>query len=150
MKPNPCRLDPAIYPHQIEITTRFGDMDVARHLNNVAIARFYEDARVRFNWEVLGVANADARANAPFRPLIAHVAIAYLREGNFPDPVLAATGVRELGRTSFVIASALFQNGAALGTCDSVIVITDAKGPVALPADVRARLEALQIPAAAR
>lgn len=150
MKPNPRRLDPAIYPHKIEITTRFGDMDIARHLNNVAIARFYEDARVRFNWEVLGVANADVRADAAFRPLIAHVSIAYLREGNFPDPILAATGVREVGRTSFVIASALFQNGAALGTCDSVIVLTDDKGPAAIPADIRTKLESLQIPAAAR
>lgn len=150
MKPNPRRLDPAIYPHKIEITTRFGDMDIARHLNNVAIARFYEDARVRFNWEVLGVANADVGASTAFRPLIAHVAIAYLREGNFPDPILAATGVRELGRTSFVIASALFQNGGALGTCDSVIVLTDANGPAPVPADIRAKLESLQIPAAAR
>ena len=45
----PARLDAAIYPYAIEITTRLGDMDVNHHLNNVAYARYFEEARVTFN-----------------------------------------------------------------------------------------------------
>ena len=45
---DPQRLLLASYPYRLPIETQFSDMDVAGHVNNVAVARFYECARARF------------------------------------------------------------------------------------------------------
>jgi len=47
-RPAPWRLDPATYPHHDIIQTRFQDLDVLGHINNVAWAALFETARVRF------------------------------------------------------------------------------------------------------
>ena len=51
-KPQPHRLDPAIYPVSMTGNTRFQDMDVNGHLNNVAFASLFENARVQLNRNV--------------------------------------------------------------------------------------------------
>jgi acyl-CoA thioester hydrolase len=42
MKDDARRRDPAAYPASQTLETRFGDMDVNGHLNNVAFARLFE------------------------------------------------------------------------------------------------------------
>ncbi|KAB2857005.1 MAG: acyl-CoA thioesterase, partial [Sphingopyxis terrae] len=56
------------------------------------------------------------------RTMVAAVEINYLAEGNFPDPVEIATGIGRIGTSSWTIVQAMFQNGRAIATCDSVIV----------------------------
>lgn len=145
-KPHPRRFDPSIYPASIDITARFGDMDVGRHLNNVAVARYYEDARVTFNRRVFGPEISAFAEGQGLRILVARVAIDYVREGRYPGLLTVRSGASRIGRTSFGIASALFQDGACLGISDAVIVCASASGPVPVPADIRARLAALQLP----
>jgi acyl-CoA thioester hydrolase len=48
-KPESWRLDPASYPTHVEMQTRFQDMDINGHLNNVAFAVLFENARVLVN-----------------------------------------------------------------------------------------------------
>jgi hypothetical protein len=48
-RPDPTRLDPATYPVTVTIQTRFQDLDVLGHINNVAMAALFESGRVRFN-----------------------------------------------------------------------------------------------------
>ena len=43
-KPESWRLDAASYPVCIELQTRFQDMDINGHLNNVAFAALFEQA----------------------------------------------------------------------------------------------------------
>ncbi len=126
----------AAYPWNTVIETRFTDMDVNRHLNNVAISRLYEETRVRFNWGL--------RAQFPaLRPhyLVAHVATDYLAEGHYPAPVTAAYAVGAIGQSSFRAQMALFQEGACIGLCDTVMVHRGETGPAPLPDDLRAVLE---------
>jgi acyl-CoA thioester hydrolase len=117
-KPERWRLDAASNPVCEEFQTRFQDMDINGHLNNVAFAALFESGRVLLNrsvrpWD-------DRPANE--RTMVAAVEINYLAEGNFPDPVRIATGIGRIGTSSWSIVQAMFQNGRCIATCDTVVV----------------------------
>ena len=50
MKADPRRREPDAYGWTLDLAPRYGDMDANGHLNNVAFARLFEEARVLFNW----------------------------------------------------------------------------------------------------
>ena len=122
-RPAPERLEPSTYPWSFEMPPRFGDMDPLRHLNNVALARFYEDGRVRFT-DAVGAREA-LEPGCGF--LVAEVVIQYLREGRYPDLVRIGTGLMRLGRTSFTLAQALFQADVCIGTAEATLVYAHRK-----------------------
>ncbi|MFC3784028.1 acyl-CoA thioester hydrolase [Sphingopyxis italica] len=117
-KPESWRLNPASYPVAIELQTRFQDMDINGHLNNVAFAALFESGRVLLNRDVRPLDERPANE----RTMVAAVEINYLAEGNFPDPVQIATGIGRLGTSSLTIVQAMFQNGGCIATCDTVVV----------------------------
>lgn len=139
-KPDPARLDPAIYPHAIDISTRFGDMDANRHLNNVAYARFFEEARVRFNADLLNGPDGERLPElGQQRIMVAAVQIAYLHEGRYGPPVRIGIGVSRIGNSSFHMGAAAFQEGRCIATHDVVIAASGRAG--GLPEALRARLQ---------
>lgn len=140
MKDDPRRRTPAAYPHHHVLETRFADMDVNFHLNNVAIARLFEEVRVRFNRA--GPVH-DAQGDIRSRYVVARVAIDYLAQGNYPAPVSVGYAVSHIGRSSFTIAMAAFQGDLCIALCDSVLVhrLPDS-GPAPMPPALRERLEA--------
>eukprot|EP01037_Dinobryon_pediforme_P028908 gene28908-32358_t len=111
-RPNPTRLDPAAYPFTVTIQTRFQDLDVLGHINNVAMAALFESGRVRFNQAI------KLHGWPGQRWLVARVEINYLAEGHFPGDVEVATGIGEIGTRSWTLLSAAFQNGVGIATCD--------------------------------
>ncbi len=128
-KPDPVRLDPAIYPYTIEITTRFGDMDVNHHLNNVAYARYFEEARVTFNRNLFLAPDGHRLPELKdFRVMVAAVQIAYLREGHYGPPVQIGIGISRIGNNSFEMAAAAFQDGVCIATHDAVIAARASAG----------------------
>lgn len=136
-RPAPWRLDPAAYPVSEEFGTRYQDLDTNGHLNNVAFAALFENARVQLN-----------RATRPWgerptgqRTLVASVTIAYLREGSFPEPVTVCSGIGRIGTSSWTIEQAMFQTGACIATCDTVVVCRTDGEAKPLPAEMRAELE---------
>jgi acyl-CoA thioester hydrolase len=143
MRADPARLDPSAYRWVRTLPTRYGDMDANGHLNNVAIARLFEELRVQFNWE-----SAALFSGARPRFLAAHVAIDYLAEGHYPGDIAGLLAVSHIGTSSFRMAKAAFQNGRAIALCDSVLVHRGADGgPAPLPALLRERLEAHRLSA---
>ena len=134
MRNDPYRLTPGAYPWRIALETRFGDMDPNRHLNNVAIARLYEEARVRFNMALRAAQPAIGRPHF----LVAHVAVDYLAEGHYPDPVEVTFGVLSFGSSSYRASLGMFQRGHCIGLCDTVLVHRgDDGGPMPLPSALR-------------
>jgi acyl-CoA thioester hydrolase len=141
MKANPRRHLLTAYPWTAEMETRFADMDVNRHLNNVAFSRFFEETRIRFNWSLIEQGPPMDRPHY----LVAHVAIDYLGEGSYPQPVTMAYAVGHIGRSSFRAEMAMFQQGRCIALCDSVLVHRGPDGPSPLPQALRARLEAFPL-----
>ena len=138
MKPDPIRLNAAIYPYFLEITTRFGDMDHNGHLNNVAYAQYFEHARVRFNHSAIFEEDLSAPRARNWRVLVAAISIAYLRERAYGPPVRVGIGVSKIGNASFTLGAACFQDGACIATHESVIAFKSPEGGI--PAGIRSRL----------
>lgn len=139
-RPETWQLIAENYPVSVVMQTRFQDIDPNRHLNNVAFASLFENARVRLNRELRPW--NDRPKNE--RSMVAAVTINYLREGQYPDDVEVSSGVSKFGTSSYVIAQAMFQNGLCIATCDSVIVCrTDGEGKP-LRAPVVAALEKMR------
>lgn len=139
-RPDPWRLAPEAYPHHEVIQTRFQDLDVLGHINNVGMAAILESGRIKFNQ----ASGLDAwRAQA--RWLVAQVVINYLGEGHFPADVVVASGIGAVGTRSWTILSAAFQHGQPIATCDTVVVMSSAGGATALPGDYRAALARWQV-----
>ncbi len=142
-KPDAWRLETAPYPIVAEFQTRFQDMDINGHLNNVAFAALFESARVLLNREVR-VWN-ERPANE--RTMVAAVTINYLAEGNFPDPVTMASGIGTIGTSSWTILQAMFQNGQCIATCDTVVVARTDNQAKPLRAALQAALEGMLVTA---
>lgn len=132
---DPRRLDPAAYAWTVGLETRFGDMDVNFHLNNVAVAGLYEEARVRFN---LHLRTTYALGRPRF--LVARVEIDYLGEGRYRAPTSVGVAVAATGTSSWRIAMGLFQSDGCIGLCDTVMVHRGEAGPAQIPEALRTAL----------
>lgn len=132
-KPDPALLNAARYPFSHEINTRFADLDPNAHVNNVAMAAFLEDGRVRFNGAV-GI----GRTMPELRFMVVNVQIDYLAQAHYPGTITCHGAAAAVGRTSFTVQQLLTQHGVAVAVARSVVVCTDGARPVTLPDAVRA------------
>lgn len=146
MRSDPRRRDLAAYPFAATLEMRFGDMDVWRHLNNVSAVQFYEEGRIRFMDHVRRT-HADY-AGQRFRLMVAHAAVDYLAEGQYPHPITVAVGVANLGNSSYRVGHALFQQDRCIGLCDVVLAHIGESGGAPLPAIMRETLRHYLLPIA--
>ena len=143
MRGDAHRLIPETYPTRLDLPTRFGDMDANGHLNNVAIAQLFEEARVQFNTGTAKLFDGPNPHLIRPRFMVAHVGIDYLAEGHYPAPVALMLGVAHIGSSSFRMAMAAFQDTRCIALSDAVLVVRGPDGGAApLPAILRERLEA--------
>ena len=142
MKPTPTRLKLESYPHQVEIPPRFSDVDMFRHLNNVAIGQFYEEVR----FSLLAVAREKIPRERNSRLLIANVDMAYLREGAYPGVVTVGTGLLQFGRKSLRLGQGLFQNGVCFSCADTTVVYVENNSAAPLAPQITAVFADLKLP----
>src|SRR3546814_19306778 len=90
-KPDSWRLEMENYPFQVSIDTRYQDLDVMGHVNNVAMAGMFETGRIRFH-RSLGRNPRDQGVSW----LVAAVNIAYVNEAHFPVHVTINSGLGRL------------------------------------------------------
>ena len=142
------RTEAGRYPLKVRILARYADVDPLWHINNVAIAQYYEEARVNASMRMMDgqrVPTGDGE-----RILIAHQSIDYLREASYPGTLEIGVGVLRIGHSSYTYGMAMFQDSACVSVSDAVLVYADASGPARLPDEYRRRLESwlLAVPAA--
>ena len=142
-RPAAWRLTREAYPLIETKQTRFQDLDTMGHLNNVAFASLFEDARVRVN-RALGRDLGGASSPGSFRAVVARNEINYLAEGSYPEDVEIAIGIGRVGNRSFEMLAAMFQSGRCIATCDTTIVMTAPKD-AGLPDFFRERLANLTV-----
>jgi acyl-CoA thioester hydrolase len=142
MKPTPERQTLASYPHKVEIPARFSDVDMFRHLNNVAIGQFYEEVR----FALIGQMRERLPKGHVGRVMVVNVDTAFLREGRYPGLVTVGSGIVQVGVRSFVLGQALFQDGACFGAADTTVVYTEGGAPAALPVEFEELFESLRLP----
>jgi len=142
MKPAAHRLVLDTYPLHLTVPARFQDLDTLGHLNNVALGAFYEEGRGDIHRKTFPPALRKAHS---MRMVIADVHIAYLAEAFYPGDLIVGSGLLKIGRTSYTIGQALFQKGACVGTCETVLVNTDGMKPAPIPPEGREALDALLI-----
>jgi acyl-CoA thioester hydrolase len=140
---DPHRLDPSYYPLKVAILARYADVDPLWHINNVAIAQFYEEARVTAGAKMFGGVRIPTPAGE--RVLIAHQSIDYLHEAVYPGTLEIGIGVLKIGNASYTFGMGMFQDGRCVSVSDAVMVFADPSGPARLPDLFRERLESWRL-----
>jgi acyl-CoA thioester hydrolase len=140
-KPESWRRNAASYPLSVTANTRFQDLDLNGHLNNVAFAALFENARVRVNRDARPW---DERPGSE-RTMVAAVTINYLAEGSFPDDVMITSGIGSIGTSSWTILQAMFQNDHCIATCETVVVCRTDNQAKPLRAEIRDYLEGVLV-----
>ncbi|MEO7383458.1 MAG: acyl-CoA thioesterase [Novosphingobium sp.] len=131
-KPEASLLDPARYPFVTETDIRFGDMDVNRHVNNVALANFVEEGRVRFH-RASGFHSAITGLGA----MAASVAIEFVGQAFYPGTITLHCGASRIGRTSYELELLLRQDERPVVFARSVMVCMNQGKPFAIPDSFR-------------
>lgn len=143
MKPHASRLNISVYPHQVEIQSRFADVDPQWHLNNVRLVELYQEGRTSFNLALWGGLNLDARSH---RLLVARQSVDYLGEVEWPGSVLIGAGIVHVGNKSYSIGLGMFQRSKCVGVSDAVLVYATEQGTAPLPERMRDMLRAKMLP----
>lgn len=145
LKDDPRRLDIASYPLRIDTRVLYADMDAFRHVNNGATGRYLEEGRADLNMRVFGT---ECMIDPPegMQLLFATVTVDYLLQAYYPGQVTIASGLKSLGRSSYVIAQAAFQNGACFALAEAVMVKAMDGRPAPLTDAEREGLAAFLLP----
>lgn len=131
------------YRHFRRLDTRWMDNDVYGHVNNVTYYSYF-DTGVNAYLIERGVLDIHAGTTIG---LVVETGCRYFASVAFPDTLEVAIRVAHLGNSSVRYEVAIFKQGdaaaAAAGHFTHVYVDRDSRRPAALPADLRAALEAL-------
>ena len=133
-KPDPALLDPARYPFRCEIETRYRDLDSNLHINNGVFASLLEEGRVRFH---RASAFGNVAADPELTAMVASVAIEYLGQSHFPEPLEMHVGAARIGRTSYELCQLVMQGGKVVVFARATMVCIKAGQPFAIRDSLR-------------
>lgn len=123
---SPHRLQRSSYPYTVPVIARYADVDPLWHINNVAIAQYFEETRISMLRSILGLERMHL---ADGRTVLARVAIDFLREGRYPGSLDVGAAITNVGRTSVEVSLGLFQDEACIALSEAVLVRVDPRGP---------------------
>lgn len=108
------------YAFWVTDTIRYGDTDRQGHVNNAVFSTFLESGRVAF---LYGGAKPILAPGQAF--VIARLELDFKAELNWPGNARIGTSVLKIGRSSFRLAQAIFQNGTCCASAQTVMVLMD-------------------------
>ncbi len=127
--------------HEVAVPMRWADMDALQHINNVAMMRLLEEARIRFLTD-----NVPQPREAKVTMFVAHHEIDYLAPLLYsPEPVRIVLHVTRIGRSGFDLGyEVIASDGAVAAIAETSMVVVDEAGrPAPLPAVLRTELAGL-------
>lgn len=128
------------FRHWTRVTVRYNDLDPLGHVNNVAMAVYFEQARCEL---VTPHFKAQGRH---LDMVLASAQLDYLRELHYPGEVEIGTIALKVGTKSFTLANCVFQDGVCAGTGTAVLVAfdLDKRTSIEIPAAARKVIEGLR------
>ena len=122
------------FPHRTKDIIRYGDLDGNSHVNNAVFSTLFESGRVT-------LFRPPERGLMPGGLIwtLAHIAIDYLGEMQWPGNVETGIGLIDLGRTSATFQQAIFFEGNCVSTARAINVLIDfaTRKPVQIPDEVQ-------------
>ena len=114
----------------------WSDLDLLGHVNNVAIIRYFQSARVVFS-EAAGLTVFPGMETGPIE---AATEVRFLKQLRFPGTIVVHTSVAEIGTTSFVLDHRIVDEAGDLAAHGrEVIVCFDFVRQVKMPIPPRIR-----------
>ena len=125
----------------VEIRVAWGEMDTYGHVNNAVFLRWLETARIEWFGAVGFPIEPGIKG-----PVLRRATVEYLSPVTFPDTVAVSVRPTAIGRSSVTLAYKVSSasQGKPVAKGETVVVFVDfvAGQSLALPADVRSRIEA--------
>jgi acyl-CoA thioester hydrolase len=123
------------------IPIRFADQDMLGHVNNAAIAVYFEHARC----EQL-IPRVVTPATPHLNIVLARIVIDYVKEIRYPGTADVGIRLTRMGNKSFVLAGAVFLGDTCYAVSEATIVFFDTQLRRAAepPDDIRARVAELR------
>jgi acyl-CoA thioester hydrolase len=132
------------YPLELKLRIDWSEMDLFGHVNNVSYFKYIQAARVNY-WENIGLTQLHTQQN--IGAMLASTACQFKQPLFYPGNVILRSSVQFIKTTSFGIQHQLLNDKHELcGEAQDVIVVFDftAHTKVAIPADIRKRIEELE------
>jgi acyl-CoA thioester hydrolase len=126
-------LDPRRYPYEITMSTRFADLDLNNHINNIALSVAFEDVRARFGRLTIPVRH-DTKL------MVVACNIDFMAQAHYPDPIRVMLGVEGFGRTSWTIVCLALQNDVLVAANRCIMVCSDGVKATPLSDEIRAAM----------
>jgi acyl-CoA thioester hydrolase len=138
------------FPVLATFPVHWGDMDALGHVNNARYFTWFESARIALFRQV-GVMSARDN-DSGVGPILATATCDFIRPAAFPNTVVVGTRVSKVGRTSITMEYAVWPEGQpdlpfARGSSVAVMFDYRSTQKVDVPAEVRRRIEVLQVSA---
>ena len=124
MKPSTQRPALGAYRFVTELQTLYTDEDFHKHINNVAVARYLDEARHRFSQALL----AQTGDISHLRLVTAQANISFLAELSHPATLQVGCAITRIGSSSYEIGQGLFQGDRYVSSATTVIVNTGREG----------------------
>lgn len=133
------------FPVVIEVPVAWGEMDSLQHVNNVVYFRYFESVRMAY-FDRLAL--WDYMRETGTGPILASTSCKFKIPLTYPDTVSVGTTMAEVGDDRCVMRYAVVshRHGRVAAEGEGVVVAYDYRAlrKVALPAEIRARIEALE------
>lgn len=94
-----------LYPESVTVRPRFQDLDPLNHVNNVAMAAMFEDARVQFNHPM-----RKHFQTKTVRTMVAGQTLNYVNECHLRPSLTFHLGIGKIGTSSWVMQTCAYQD----------------------------------------
>ncbi len=126
---------------EMELRIDWSEIDAFGHVNNLAILRYVQDARVNY---LDTVGQMQSQANSKIGPILASTSCQFRRPLFYPGRVIIRSRVDGVKNTSFRICHKIYNDATEVAAeAQDIIVLFDYghKAKVAIPVDLRERIE---------